>query len=104
MLSPLSREASVGILFAKATHCEKSLEYARAPRMTTLFAPAFADCSGIAERSKGPTKVADAGGQVLGEPMEIPGVGQYVSFTDTKGNRVSMAQPIPRNWHARKSA
>src|SRR5262245_54181310 len=31
-------------------------------------------------------KVANAGGNVLGEPMEIPGVGQYVSFTDTEGN------------------
>jgi hypothetical protein len=48
-------------------------------------------------------KVADAGGEVLGEPMEIPGVGQYVSFIDTEGNRVSMLQPIPRNWHAPKS-
>jgi hypothetical protein len=27
-LSPLSREASVGMLFTKATHCEKSHEYA----------------------------------------------------------------------------
>jgi predicted enzyme related to lactoylglutathione lyase len=45
-------------------------------------------------------KVTDAGGKVLGAPMEIPGVGQYVSFTDTEGNRVSMLQPIPRNWHA----
>jgi predicted enzyme related to lactoylglutathione lyase len=41
-------------------------------------------------------KVADAGGKVLGEPMEIPGVGQYVSFFDTEGNRVSMLQPAPR--------
>jgi len=48
-------------------------------------------------------KVRNAGGNVLGEPMEIPGVGQYVSFTDTEGNRVSMLQPIPRNWHAPKS-
>jgi uncharacterized protein len=48
-------------------------------------------------------KVTDAGGEVLGEPMEIPGVGQYVSFIDTEGNRVSMLQPIPRNWHAPKS-
>ncbi len=39
-------------------------------------------------------KIVDAGGKVLGEPMEIPGVGQYVSFTDTEGNRVSMLQPI----------
>jgi predicted enzyme related to lactoylglutathione lyase len=48
-------------------------------------------------------KVASAGGKVLGEPMEIPGVGQYVSFIDTEGNRGSMLQPIPRNWHAPKS-
>jgi predicted enzyme related to lactoylglutathione lyase len=41
-------------------------------------------------------KVAQAGGKVLGEPMEIPGVGQYVSFFDTEGNRVSMLQPAPR--------
>ena len=47
-------------------------------------------------------KVTDAGGQVLGEPMEIPGVGRYVSFTDTEGNRVRMLQPIPRNGHAPK--
>ena len=38
-------------------------------------------------------KVADAGGQILGEPMEIPGVGLYVSFFDSEGNRVSMLQP-----------
>jgi uncharacterized protein len=48
-------------------------------------------------------RVTEAGGKVLGEPMEIPGVGHYVSFTDTEGNRVSMLQPIPRNWHAPKS-
>jgi DoxX-like family len=29
MLSPLSREASVGMPFTEATHCEKPLEYAR---------------------------------------------------------------------------
>jgi predicted enzyme related to lactoylglutathione lyase len=41
-------------------------------------------------------KVAAAGGKVLGEPMEIPGIGQYVAFTDTEGNRVSMLQPLNR--------
>jgi uncharacterized protein len=45
-------------------------------------------------------RVRRAGGTVLGEPMEIPGVGSYVSFIDTEGNRVSMLQPIPRNWQA----
>ncbi len=42
-------------------------------------------------------KVVAAGGKVLGEPMEIPGVGQYVSFVDPEGNRVSMLQPMPRS-------
>ena len=41
-------------------------------------------------------KVTAAGGKVLGEPMDIPGVGKYVSFMDTEGNRVSILQPLPR--------
>jgi predicted enzyme related to lactoylglutathione lyase len=41
-------------------------------------------------------QVTAAGGTVLGEPMEIPGVGPYVSFMDTEGNRVSLLQPLPR--------
>lgn len=40
-------------------------------------------------------KVTNAGGKVLGEPMEIHGIGRYVSFTDTEGNRVSMLEPVP---------
>jgi hypothetical protein len=44
----------------------------------------------IKEAMKG---VEAAGGKVLGEPMEIPGIGHYVSFTDTEGNRVSLLQP-----------
>lgn len=35
-----------------------------------------------------------AGGQVLGEPHNIPNYGQYVSFIDTEGNRNSILQPI----------
>ena len=38
-------------------------------------------------------KVAAAGGKIIGAPMEIPGVGVYVSFYDTEGNRASMLQP-----------
>lgn len=45
-------------------------------------------------------RVAEAGGRVQGEPMEIPGVGQFAAFLDTEGNEVGMLQPIPRNWHA----
>ena len=38
-------------------------------------------------------KVKTAGGKVIGLPVEIPGVGHYVSFVDTEGNVVSMLQP-----------
>jgi predicted enzyme related to lactoylglutathione lyase len=38
--------------------------------------------------------VERSGGKVLGEPVDIPGVGLYVSFLDTEANRVSMIQPI----------
>ena len=38
--------------------------------------------------------INDAGGKVLGDPMDIPGVGKYVSFMDTEGNRVSILQPM----------
>jgi predicted enzyme related to lactoylglutathione lyase len=47
-------------------------------------------------------KVTASGGKVLGDPMEIPGVGQYVSFVDSEGNRVSMLQPVPRGRPAAK--
>jgi predicted enzyme related to lactoylglutathione lyase len=38
--------------------------------------------------------VEKSGGKVLGEPIDIPGIGLYVSFFDTEGNRVSMMQPV----------
>jgi predicted enzyme related to lactoylglutathione lyase len=47
-------------------------------------------------------KVEAAGGKVLGEPVEIPGIGPYVAFTDTEGNRVSILQPLPRNAQTAK--
>ena len=31
-------------------------------------------------------KVKEVGGELLGDPMDIPGVGSYVSFHDTEGN------------------
>jgi uncharacterized protein len=47
--------------------------------------------------------VAAAGGKVIDKPVDIPGVGQYVSFEDTEGNVLSILQPVPRNWHAPSS-
>jgi predicted enzyme related to lactoylglutathione lyase len=50
---------------------------------------------GVKDIRRSMQKVAASGGRVLGEPMDIPGVGAYVSFMDSEGNRVSMLQPLP---------
>ena len=47
-------------------------------------------------------KVKQAGGKVLGEPVEIPGIGEYVSITDTEGNRVALLQPRADMSHSSK--
>jgi predicted enzyme related to lactoylglutathione lyase len=39
-------------------------------------------------------KISGAGGQVIGQPVDIPGVGRYVSFKDTEGNICSILQPV----------
>ena len=44
----------------------------------------------VADITASMTKVAQAGGEVLGDSMRIPGIGLYVSFFDTEGNRVSL--------------
>jgi uncharacterized protein len=38
-------------------------------------------------------KINAAGGKVLGQPVDIPGTGMYISFIDTEGNRASVIQP-----------
>jgi predicted enzyme related to lactoylglutathione lyase len=53
----------------------------------------------VKDVKKAVAKVTKAGGKVLSEPMEIPKVGSYVSFMDPEGNRVSMLEPVPVNWH-----
>ena len=47
----------------------------------------------VEDIGKSMDEVNEAGGEVLGEPMNIPNVGLYVSFVDTEGNRNSMLQP-----------
>ncbi|MHB8632557.1 MAG: VOC family protein [Thermoplasmatota archaeon] len=47
----------------------------------------------VGDLKKSMKEVQKGGGKVLGEPQEIPGVGTWVSFTDTEGNRVGMIQP-----------
>jgi len=40
-------------------------------------------------------RINQSGGEVLGQPMMIPGIGLYVSFVDTEGNRNSILQAMP---------
>lgn len=39
-------------------------------------------------------RVEASGGKIHGTPYDIPGVGRYVSFIDTEGNRNSMLEAI----------
>jgi predicted enzyme related to lactoylglutathione lyase len=64
--------------------------YAKRPDRPAQYPTVVIAVDNIKEAAK---KVKQAGGSVLGEPVEIPGIGQYVAFTDTEGNRVSMLQP-----------
>lgn len=50
----------------------------------------------VADADAAKAAVEKAGGTVLSGPDEIPGVGLYVSFRDTEGNRMSLLQPFPR--------
>lgn len=38
-------------------------------------------------------RVKKGGGRIVGKPVDIPGIGQYVAFQDTEGNRVGLLQP-----------
>ena len=53
---------------------------------------------------KAMARVNEAGGKVYGEPMMIPGIGDYVAFSDTEGNRASLLQPLPREKPKKKAS
>lgn len=41
--------------------------------------------------------VKNAGGKIEGDPMDIPGIGNFVMIKDTEGNRIGILQPAPMN-------
>jgi uncharacterized protein len=65
--------------------------YPRTPEMGAVHPSLVIAVDNIHESAK---ELAAAGGKVLGEPTEIPGIGLYLSFEDTEGNRLSLLQPI----------
>jgi len=46
----------------------------------------------VADLKKAVDDIKAAGGELLGEPTEIPTVGLWASFKDSEGNRVSILQ------------
>ena len=65
--------------------------YQKTPDMGSIHPSFVIAVDNIKEHIK---TVQKAGGKVIGEPMDIPGVGSFVSFIDTEGNRLSMLQPL----------
>lgn len=49
----------------------------------------------VEDLKKSMEDVKKAGGKLHGEPMDIPGIGTFIMFSDTEDNRVGMLQPIP---------
>ncbi|MBS3131270.1 VOC family protein [Candidatus Woesearchaeota archaeon] len=47
----------------------------------------------VKDLKKSTDAVKKSGGKIEGEPMSIPGIGDFVMFKDTEGNRVGMLQP-----------
>lgn len=47
---------------------------------------------GVKDINASMEKVRAAGGKIIGEPTSIPGVGLYVHFVDTEGNKNGMIQ------------
>ena len=56
---------------------------------------AYSCVVGVDDVRDASARVARAGGQVFGEPMDIPGIGIYVRCKDTEGNFFTMLQPLP---------
>ena len=48
----------------------------------------------VDDLKKSMAAVKGAGGKILGKPQQIPGIGLWVSFRDSEGNRVSILQPL----------
>jgi predicted enzyme related to lactoylglutathione lyase len=50
----------------------------------------------VKDLDKSIEKVKKEGGEIIGEPMDIKGIGRYVSIKDSEGTGIGMLQPNPR--------
>ena len=65
--------------------------YPKNEAMGALYPSLVIAVDDISESSR---QIIEAGGKLLGEPADIPGVGKFLSFEDTEGNRLSILQPL----------
>jgi predicted enzyme related to lactoylglutathione lyase len=56
---------------------------------------AFSCVVGVDNIDQAMGNVQSAGGQLLGDKMDIPGIGTFVRCKDTEGNIFTMLQPVP---------
>ncbi len=49
----------------------------------------------VADVKEAMANIKAAGGEILAEPQDIPGIGLWVSFKDSEGNRASILQASP---------
>jgi predicted enzyme related to lactoylglutathione lyase len=58
---------------------------------------AYSCVVGVDNIDQAMAKVKAAGGQLLGEKMDIPAVGTFIRCKDTEGNIFTMLQPLPNS-------
>lgn len=66
-----------------------------APPGSTKELNAYSCVVGVDNIDQAMTNVKSAGGQVLGDKMDIPGIGTFIRCKDTEGNFFTMLQPLP---------
>jgi uncharacterized protein len=47
-------------------------------------------------------QVTKSGGKIIDKPQMIPGIGNFIAFTDTEGNRVGMMEPVKKDEQTMK--
>jgi predicted enzyme related to lactoylglutathione lyase len=57
---------------------------------------AFSCVIGVDDIDEAMGNVSAAGGQLVGDKMDIPGIGTFARCKDTEGNFFTILQPLPR--------
>jgi predicted enzyme related to lactoylglutathione lyase len=65
------------------------------PAGATKELNAYSCVVGVDDVDKAMANVRSAGGQVMGDKMDIPGIGTFARCKDTEGNIFTLLQPLP---------